>query len=42
VLDRACKDKKGVFSPSFALEMLLERVGGAGGDAAAAAAAGDA
>ena len=41
VLDRACKDKKGVFSPSFALEMLLERVGGAGGDAAAAA-AGDA
>ena len=29
VLDRACKDKKGVFAPGFALELLIERVGGA-------------
>ena len=31
VLDRACKDKKGKFSSSFALEMLLEREGGVAG-----------
>ena len=31
VLDRACKDKKGVFAPGFALELLIERVGGAAG-----------
>ena len=43
VLDRACKDKKGVFAPGFAVELLIERGGGVAGpqlggaDAAAAA-----